>query len=160
MDQSKLFDGPGKCLIPVGNADSLPAVSSDENDSMEIPRILVAEDDPDTRELLEIVLGRANFRVSVTDDPIKVLELLSTDDFDAVLLDNLMPKMNGIELCRLIRSVNQTIVVLFCSGAVGDSDQKAAFDAGAQGYITKPFEPQELASTLRSLLATADEKLI
>ena len=46
---------------------------------MEIPRILVAEDDPDTRELLEIVLGRANFRVSVTDDPIKVLELLSTD---------------------------------------------------------------------------------
>ena len=91
MRQSKLSDGPRKCLIPVGNADSLPAVSSDENDSMEIPRILVAEDDPDTRELLEIVLGRANFRVSVTDDPIKVLELLSTDDFDAVLLDNLMP---------------------------------------------------------------------
>jgi DNA-binding response OmpR family regulator len=121
---------------------------------MEIPRILVAEDDPDTRELLEIVLGRANFRVSVTDDPIKVLELLSTDDFDAVLLDNLMPKMNGIELCRLIRSVDQTIVVLFCSGAVGDIDQKAAFDAGAQGYITKPFEPQEVALTLRSVLAT------
>ena len=120
---------------------------------MEIPSILVAEDDPDTRELLEIVLGRANFRVSVTDDPINVLELLSTDGFDAVLLDNLMPKMNGIELCRLIRSVNQTIVILF-SGAVGDGDQKAAFDAGAQGYITKPFEPQELASTLRSVLVT------
>lgn len=126
---------------------------------MEIPRILVAEDDPDTRELLEIVLGRANFRVSVTDDPIKVLELLSTDDFDAVLLDNLMPKMNGIELCRLIRSVDQTIVVLFCSGAVGDSDQKAAFNAGAQGYITKPFEPQELASTLRRVLEFRDEEL-
>ena len=121
---------------------------------MEIPRILVAEDDPDTRELLEIVLGRANFRVSVTDDPIKVLELLSTDGFDAVLLDNLMPKMNGIEPCRRIRSVNQTIVVVFCSGAVGEGDQKAAFDAGAQGYITKPFEPQELASTLRSVLVT------
>ncbi|MCA1576158.1 MAG: response regulator [Acidobacteria bacterium] len=121
---------------------------------MEIPSILVAEDDPDTRELLEIVLGRANFRVRVTDDPIKVLELSSTDGYDAVLLDNLMPKMNGIELCRRIRSVNQTIVVLFCSGAVGEDDQKAAFDAGAQGYITKPFEPQELASTLRSVLAT------
>ena len=65
---------------------------------MEIHSILVAEDDPDTRELLEIVLSRANFRVSVTDDPIKVLELLSSDGFDAVLLDNLMPNMNGIEL--------------------------------------------------------------
>jgi DNA-binding response OmpR family regulator len=86
---------------------------------MEIPSILVAEDDPDTRELLEIILGRANFRVSVTDDPIKVLELLSTDGFDAVLLDNLMPKMNGIKLCRRIRSVNDTTVVLFCSGAIG-----------------------------------------
>jgi DNA-binding response OmpR family regulator len=119
---------------------------------MEIPSILVAEDDPDTRELLEIVLSRANFRVSVTDDPIKVLELLSSDGFDAVLLDNLMPNMNGIELCRRIRSVNERIVVVFCSGAVGEGDQEAAFNSGAQGYITKPFEPLELASTLRRVL--------
>ena len=125
---------------------------------MEIPSILVAEDDPDTRELLEIVLSRANFRVSVTDDPIKVLELLSTDGFDAVLLDNLMSKMNGIELCRLIRSVNETIVVVFCSGAVGEGDQEAALNAGAQGYITKPFEPQELAETLRRVLETHRRK--
>ena len=125
---------------------------------MEIPSILVAEDDPDTRELLEIVLSRANFRVSVTDDPIKVLELLSSDGFDAVLLDNLMPNMNGIELCRRIRSVNETIVVVFCSGAVGEGDQEAALNAGAQGYITKPFEPQELASTLRRVLETHRRK--
>jgi len=103
-------------------------------------------------KLLEIVLSRANFRVSVTDDPIKVLELLSSDGFDAVLLDNLMPNMNGIELCRRIRSVNERIVVVFCSGAVGEGDQEAAFNAGAQGYITKPFEPLELASTLRRVL--------
>ena len=120
---------------------------------MEIPSILVAEDDPDTRELLQIVLAGANFRVTVTDDPTRVLELLSTDNFDAVLLDNLMPKINGIELCRVIRSVSERIVIVFCSGAVGKGDQQAAFDAGAQGYITKPFEPRELTSTLRSVLA-------
>ncbi len=120
---------------------------------MEIPSILVAEDDPDTRELLEIVLAGANFRVTVTDDPTRVLQLLSTDSFDAVLLDNLMPKINGIELCRVIRSVNERIVIVFCSGAVGEGEQQAAFDAGAQGYITKPFEPRELTSTLRSVLA-------
>jgi len=78
---------------------------------MEIPRILVAGDDPDTPgELLEIVLGCANFRVTVTDDRIKVLELLSID-FDAVLLDNLMPKMNGIELCRRIRATNKLLSI-------------------------------------------------
>ena len=88
--------------------------------------------------------------MTVTDDPTTVLELLSTDKFDA---DNLMPKINGIELCRVIRSVNGTIVICFCSGAVGESEQKAAFDAGAQGYITKPFEPHELTSKLSSVLA-------
>ncbi len=121
---------------------------------MKMPNILVAEDDPDTRELLDIVLRGADFRVIVTDDPTKVLELPSTDSFDAVLLDNLMPKINGIELCRVIRSLNETIVIVFCSGAVGEGDQKAAYDAGAQGYITKPFEPNELTSILSSILAT------
>ena len=91
---------------------------------MKMPNILVAEDDPDTRELLKIILSRADFRVTVTDDPTRVLELLSTDNFDALLLDNLMPKINGIELCRVIRSVNATIVICFCSGAVGESDQR------------------------------------
>lgn len=91
---------------------------------MEIPSILVAEDDPDTRELLQIVLAGANFRVTVTDDPTRVLELLSTDNCDAVLLDNLMPKINGIELCRVIRSVSERIVIVFCSGAVGKVQTK------------------------------------
>ena len=112
---------------------------------MEMLHILVADDDPDTRELVEIVLRRADFRVTVTDDPCTVVELLATDRFDALLLDNRMPKMNGIELCRVIRSVNERIVIFFCSGAVAESDKEAAFAAGAQGYIAKPFEPHELA---------------
>jgi CheY-like chemotaxis protein len=120
---------------------------------MEMPHILVAEDDPDTRELVEIVLRRADFRVTVTDDPFMVVELLATCRFDALLLDNLMPKMNGIELCRVIRSVNQEILIFFCSGAVAESDKEAAFAAGAQGYITKPFEPHKLAGILRDALA-------
>ena len=120
---------------------------------MEMPHILVAEDDPDTRELVEIVLRRADFRVTVTDDPCTVVELLATDRFDALLLDNRMPKMNGIELCRVIRSVNERIVIFFCSGAVAESDKEAAFAAGAQGYITKPFEPHELAGILSAALA-------
>ena len=114
--------------------------------------ILVAEDDPDTRELIELVLRRAGFGVSVTDDCSEVLQLLETERFDALVLDNRMPKINGIELCRSIRSVNEHIPIIFCSGAVAESDKEAAYAAGAQSYIEKPFDPRELSATVSSVL--------
>ena len=119
---------------------------------MQMPHILVAEDDPDTRELLELVLSRAGFRVSLTDDGSQVLNVLATDHVDALLLDKQMPRMSGIELCGLIRSFNRDIPIFFCSGAVSESDRKAAFEVGAQGYITKPFDAEALSSTLRTAL--------
>lgn len=67
------------------------------------------------------------FCVSVTDNGSEVLVLLEKDRFEALLLDNWMPKINGIELCRLIRSFNPYISIIFCSGAVSESDKRAAF---------------------------------
>jgi two-component system response regulator MtrA len=119
---------------------------------MEILHILVAEDDADTRELIELVLRRAGFQVTSTGDPYAVLELLATDSIDALLLDNWMPTLNGIELCRLIRSINNDVAIVFCSGAVAESDKRDAFAAGAQGFIGKPFLPQELTATLSCAL--------
>lgn len=119
---------------------------------MKIPHILVAEDDPDTRELLDLVLRRAGFRVSVTEDSSQVLKVLTTDQVDALLLDNRMSKKSGIELCRVIRSYNQDIPIYFCSGAVSESDRRAAFAAGAQGYIAKPFDADGLSATLKAAL--------
>lgn len=116
------------------------------------PHILVAEDDADTRELIQLLLGQAGFRVSVTGDSSEVLDLLASDPFDALLLDNWMPNINGIELCQLIRTVDQKLPIFFCSGAVTDADKKAAFAAGAQGYLGKPFDPDELTATLRAAL--------
>lgn len=119
---------------------------------MHIPEILVAEDDPDTRELIGVVLHRAGFRVSLIDDCTEVLRLIGSDRFDALLLDYRMPKINGIELCRSIRSVNKNIPIIFCSGAVAESDKRAAYAAGAQSYIEKPFHPCELTATVSSVL--------
>lgn len=116
------------------------------------PHILYAEDDPDTRELVQLILRQAGFRVSVTGDSSEVLDLLGTDAFDALLLDNWMPKIDGIELCQLIRSFDQKLPIFFCSGAVTDADKKAAFAAGAQGYFGKPFDPDELTGTLCAAL--------
>ena len=116
------------------------------------PHILYAEDDPDTRELVQLILRQAGFRVSMTGDSSEVLGLLAADSFDAVLLDNWMPKINGIELCRLIRSFDQELPIFFCSGAVTESDKKDAFAAGAQGYFEKPLDPDELTASLRVAL--------
>ena len=116
------------------------------------PHILYAEDDPDTREVVQLLLRHAGFRVSVTGDSSEVLNLLASDTFDALLLDNWMPNLNGIELCRLIRASDQKLPIFFCSGAATDSDKKAALSAGAQGYFVKPFDPDDLTVTLCAAL--------
>lgn len=114
------------------------------------PHILYADDDSDSREVVQFILRRAGFRVSVTGDSSEVLQLLAEDSFDALLLDNWMPKLDGIEVCRLVRSTDQKLPIFFCSGAATDADKNAALTAGAQGYLVKPFDPDEL--TLRAAL--------
>lgn len=119
------------------------------------PHILYAEDDQDTRELVQLFLEQAGFRVSVTGDASEVLQLVATDHFDVLLLDNWMPQVTGLELCRSIRSFDPNTPIFFCSGAVTDADKMAALAAGAQGYFDKPFDPDELAATLRAALNVA-----
>jgi len=116
------------------------------------PHILLAEDDADTREILGFILHHAGFRVSVTGDSAEVIALLATHRFDALLLDNWMPNLSGVELCRLIRSYDPKIPIFFCSGAVTEADKEEAFSAGAQGYLAKPFDPDELTAILRAAL--------
>jgi two-component system, OmpR family, response regulator MprA len=85
-------------------------------------------------------------------DSAEVMPLLLTARFGAVLLDNRMPKINGIGLRQLIRSLDKRLPIFFCSGTVTEGDKKAAFDAGAQGYFGKPFDPEELTTTLRAAM--------
>jgi DNA-binding response OmpR family regulator len=81
---------------------------------MEIrPHILFAEDDPDTRELVQLFLRHAGFQVSVTGESSEVPHLVATDHFDALLLDNWMPGLTGIQLCQTIRSFDQNIPISF-----------------------------------------------
>jgi DNA-binding response OmpR family regulator len=85
-------------------------------------------------------------------DSAEVMQPLLTARFGAVLLDNRMPKINGIGLRQLIRSLDKKLPIFFCSGTVKEGDKKAAFDAGAQGYFGRPFDPEELTSTLRAAM--------
>ena len=119
------------------------------------PHILFADDDCDIRELVQVQLDAAGFRVSTADNGADVLRLVTTERFDALLLDYWMAEVTGIELCRQIRTFDQSIPILICSGAVTEADKEAATLAGAQGYVAKPFNARDLIRALRSSLEGA-----
>lgn len=116
------------------------------------PHILVADDESDIREMVQFILHGAGFRVSTTDNAADVLRLVKTEHVDAVVLDYWMREITGIELCRQIRTFDQSTPILMCSGAVTEADREAASLAGAQGYIEKPFNARDLIAALRSCL--------
>ena len=115
------------------------------------PHILFADDDSDIRELVQFQLQAAGFRVSTADNGPDVLRLVTTEHFDALLLDYWMREVTGIELCRQIRTFDQSTPILICSGAVTEADREAVL-AGAQGYVQKPFNSKDLIGALRSSL--------
>lgn len=116
------------------------------------PNILFVDDDFDIRELVQFQLHAAGFRVSTADNAEDVLRLVTTDRFDALILDYWMQEVTGVELCRKIRTFDQSTPILICSGAISEADKEAARLAGAQGYLQKPFNSRELIRALRSSL--------
>lgn len=120
------------------------------------PHILVADDDPDIREIVKILLQGAGFRVSTTKTSDGVLELARSERFDLFLLDYWMPGLNGIEVCRRIRTFDKSTPILMCSGAITAADREAVMLAGAQGLIGKPFKSKDLISAVRSIVSASD----
>lgn len=116
---------------------------------MRTPHILFADDDPNITELVQIMLRTAGFRVSTSDNAAGVLQLVASERFDVLLFDYWMAEVTGVELCRQIRSFDQSTPILICSGAVTPADREAAVLAGAQGYVNKPFSSRDLVRALR-----------
>lgn len=118
-------------------------------------RILCTEDDPDTRELICLVLEYAGFEVACVNSAEGAVRLAQTDAFDLYLLDNWMPGLSGVELCEKLREFDMETPILFYSGAAFETDKKRAFTAGAQGYLTKPTDDDVLISKVRELISNA-----
>jgi two-component system response regulator MprA len=122
-------------------------------------RILVVDDERAVREAIERALGYEGYRVDHARDGVEALELLSHNPVDAVVLDVLMPRMDGVELCRRIRATGDTTPILMLTARESVSDRVAGLDAGADDYLVKPFALRELLARLRALLRrTADPK--
>jgi len=116
-------------------------------------RILYAEDDADTRELVTLVLEMQNCQVVATESYDEALRLARAEHFDLYLIDNWMPHISGVRLCEQLREFDQHTPVLFYSGAAYEADKERALASGAQGYLVKPAAGDQLIAEVFRLIA-------
>ncbi|MCX8094037.1 MAG: response regulator [Candidatus Goldbacteria bacterium] len=116
--------------------------------------IIFVDDEPDVRELLEVNLKNAGFKTYGFANSLAMLNELPRIKPDLIILDMMMPKMNGLETCKILKSNPETvkIPVLFLTikGCIEDIEE--AFKAGANAYIVKPFSPYRLIEKINDLL--------
>lgn len=115
-------------------------------------RVLVVEDDDLTAQALATVLTQQNYAVEVAADGETGWELVTSSPFDLILLDVMIPKLDGLELCRRLRSHSYQTPILLLTGLDSGHDKAIGLDAGADDYVVKPFDPEELVARIRALL--------
>ena len=112
---------------------------------------LVVEDDPNIVDLIRANLAVRGFDTVVSVDGAKALQLLETEDPDIVLLDLMLPEVDGFELCRLIRE-RSPVAIIVVSARGGERDKVTALHMGADDYMTKPFSIEELLARIAATL--------
>jgi DNA-binding response OmpR family regulator len=114
--------------------------------------ILVVDDDPKIRELLRLYVAREGHRVIHAADGPEALEAAARVRPDLVLLDVMLPGLDGFEVCRRLRDDGAEMPILLLTARSGDSDKVIGLDTGADDYIVKPFSPRELMARVRAQL--------
>lgn len=113
-------------------------------------KILCIEDDKDTCEMLSFLLSEYDF--TFVHDPEEALPLIKKENFDLYILDNWLPGVSGVELCGKIRALNPYVPIIFTSAISSKADIQAAFKSGANKYLVKPCEPEELQKVVKELI--------
>ncbi len=131
--------------------DRLPNLTS----SSSVGSILYIEDDEDTRELVTYLLARSNYKVVPAENYDNALLLAQANLFDLYLIDNWVSGGSGIDLCKKLRELNPWTPILFYSGAAYERDKQQAFAAGAQGYLVKPVDNDELIEEISRIISAA-----
>jgi two-component system response regulator MtrA len=119
-------------------------------------RVLLVEDDPSIREVASLGLGQAGFKVTTAADGREGLLQFRQAPFDVVVLDIMLPELDGLEVCRTIRRESQ-VPIVFLSARSDTVDVVVGLELGADDYVTKPFELPELVARIRAVLRRATE---
>ncbi len=127
---------------------------------MDIKRILVVDDEPDIIELVSYNLKKEGFDVSSASDGEEALSKIRTDNYDLVILDLMLPGIQGTEICRMLRNdpKTQRLPVIMLTAKGEEIDRILGLEIGADDYLTKPFSPRELAARIRAILRRVGEQ--
>lgn len=120
-------------------------------------RLLIAEDELDLAEALTVFFEKNQFSVDTVGDGFSAYEYASSGEYDAIILDVMMPKMNGVEVLKKLREEGIKTPVMMLTAKAQKDDRITGFDAGADDYLPKPFEPDELICRIRAMLRRGEE---
>lgn len=128
-----------------------------------MPRVLLIDDDEALAPPLAQYLSRFDFELVAAVRPSEGLQRMAAEPFDALILDGMLPEMDGLEFCKRLRAGDEAwrhIPVLMLSARGDLTDRVVGLELGADDYLAKPFEPRELAARLQSLLRRAGPRLV
>ncbi len=114
-------------------------------------RVLVVDDDVKTVELVKLYLNRDGYKVFTANDGMEALRLARESHPDLIVLDLMLPGIDGLEVCRTIRGESDVPIIMLTARTT-DRDKLTGLDLGADDYVTKPFSPRELAARVRAVL--------
>ncbi len=114
-------------------------------------KVLVVDDDVKTVELVKLYLNRDGYRVITAYDGNEALKLARENQPDLIVLDLMLPGINGLEICRILREESDVPIIML-TALTTDDDRLKGLDIGADDYVTKPFSPRELAARVRAVL--------
>ena len=113
-------------------------------------KILIIEDEVSIQKLLTYDLQQAGFEVNNTLDGLTGLEMAKQNDYDLILLDLMLPKLDGIEVCRRLRKRNDDVYIIILTARDDEYDKIIGLDTGADDYMTKPFSPREVIARIKA----------
>src|SRR5438046_3817473 len=121
------------------------------------PRILIVEDDPDISELVAHYLGKAGFATDRIASGRDAVTAIAAKPPDLVILDLMLPQVDGLEICRVVRSDKKTaaVPIIMLTARAEESERIVGLEMGADDYLAKPFSPGELVARVRALLRRA-----
>jgi DNA-binding response OmpR family regulator len=128
--------------------------------------ILVVDDEPNIVELAEMYLTRDGYQVISEGDGLKALDTINRKKPDLVILDIMLPSLDGFEVCRKLRQADNPIPIIMVTARDDDIDKILGLELGADDYLTKPFNPRELVARVRAVLrrgagtSSANQKVI
>jgi len=118
--------------------------------------ILLVDDEPSILQLARMYLERENFRIQTAGDGEEALEAVKRSNPALVVLDLMLPKMDGFEVCRRLRAENNPVAIIMLTARDEDIDKIVGLELGADDYLTKPFNPRELVARVKAILRRAE----